>query len=496
MDKKVEELEKTIKLSKASYSTSNNLTGNPWSANDYDKLDTYELDEYKEVIQACRYFYKRDPIASTVINKLVDIGVTPLIIDKGKMSDNEYRIIDAIKWDLQEFLELGALEYLVTGLVIPEVEYKAVTKNKLMDLGIKKYDSMLLPEVMWYRDSGAVIISNPLIPSRPVYYIEIPDDLAFFILNKGTLKDGTIDLELYREIAMLYPELVAAINAGKRKVKLDNNDVIRRRYLSNSPYPVPYLYSALEALKHKRNLRRMDYSIASRIIGAIQLITLGDKDFPLAEEDFEQLDNLKSQMTHRESANKDVERVFQLFGNHTLKISWVFPDTAALLDEAKYKNVNSDIIYSLGIPNILITGETERTGTSDPEFATLSPIKTMNEFRRKLLNLATKIINRTLDKNKIKNRPSSIRFENVNMHKFSEFVDALVKLNDGGTLSKTTIADLLGFDFMNEVENRKVEKELLDEYGLTEFDAKPYSPQPGEPTEPTTKPQPKEVKNE
>lgn len=471
----------TIRLAMASsYLTPLASSDNPWSPEEYDKLDTYDLDKYKEVIGDCRYFYKRDPIASTVVNKLIDIGITELIIDQGTLSDNEYRIIDAVKNDLQEFLELGALEYLITGLVVPEIEFTTVTKSKLMDLGIKKYSSMKLPEVMWYRDSATIIIRNPLIPSKPSYFVKIPDDLAYFIRNKGVFEDGTEDKELYKLISKLYPEMIEAVNSNKLKIPLENDDIIRRRYLSNSPYPMPYLYSALESLKHKRNIRRMDYSIAARVIGAIQLVTLGDKDFPLTEEDSDQLDSIRDQMRHRELYNKDLERVYQLFGNHTLQISWVFPDTAALLDEVKYRNVNSDIMYALGLPRILITGETERTGTSEAEFATLSPIKTMHDFRRKLLSLSKKIINRVLSENNIRNKPSDIRFENINLHAFAEFVDALIKLNEGGAISKTTITDTLGFNFEEEVKNRSKEKELLEEYGLPEFDERPFSPPPGQ----------------
>jgi hypothetical protein len=481
IEESISEEKKIIRLAvSSSYLTPLASNNNPWSPEDYDKLDTYDLDNYKEIINDCRYFYKKDPIASTVVNKLIDIGITQLIVDQGTLSDNEYRIIDAFKDDLQEFLELGALEYLLTGLVIPEIELAIAPKNKLVDLGIKKYTSMLLPEVMWYRDSATVIINNPLIPSKPSYFIKIPDELAYFIRTKGMFKDGTKDEELYREISKLYPEMIKAINENKDKIPLKNDDIIRRRYLANSPYPIPYLYSALESLKHKRNIRRMDYSIAARVIGAIQLITLGDKDFPLTEEDSDQLEDIKGQMRHRDLYSKDLERVYQLFGNHTLKISWVFPDVAALLDEAKYRNVNNDIMYALGLPRILITGETERTGTSDSEFATLSPIKTMEDFRRKLLSLARKIINRVLLENKIKNRPSDIRFENINLHNFAEFVDALIKLNEGGAISKTTTDKILGFNFEEETKNRSKEKKLLEKYDLDVFDQVPFSPPPGQ----------------
>lgn len=452
---------------------------NPWSPDDYDKLDTFESNDYHNVVNDCRFFYKRDPLASTTINKIVDIGVTDIIIDQGTLTDNEYKILIEILPRIQEFIELGVLEYLISGLVIPEIEYQNVTLPRIKQMGIKRYSTLMLPEVMWYRDSSAVTINSPLIPSLPAYYIKIPEDLCMFILNKGKNSDGTEDKELYETILTLYPELVAAILKGTFKIKLENDNIIRRRYLSNSPYPLPYLYSALESLRHKRNIRRMDYSIASRVVGAIQLIRLGDKDFPLTLEDSDQLDYIRDQLRHRESTyGSNVERVYQLFGNHTLDISWVFPNMEALLDESKYNSVNADILFALGFPRVLSTGETQRTGTSESDIAILSPIKTMNEFRRKFIYLAKNIIYEILRLNHIKRIPSDIRFSDINLYQFNIFVDALIKLHDTGAVSKTTLTSALGFDYTQETKNRKSELELREKYGLTDFDATPFSPTP------------------
>jgi hypothetical protein len=453
---------------------------NPWTSYEYDKMDSDKLSDYRNIVKECRFFYKRDPIASTTINKLVDIGITDLVIDKGSLTINEMRILDAIKPNLQEFLELGAIEYLLSGLIVPEIEFAAKPKNELQMYGIKKHNSLELPSVYWLRDSGGVIINNSFIPSEPSYFIEVDDEIIFFVQSKGTYADGTEDREMYLKLAKLYPQFVKDILAGKKKVKLENKHIIRRRYLSDSPYPIPYLYSALESLKHKRNIRRMDYSIAARVISAVQLIQLGDKDFPLTEDDEDQFDDIRYQMRHRDNSSNELERVYQLFANHTLKISWVFPNMEALLDESKYKNVNEDIVYALGMPRILITGETARTGTSNPEWATMSPIKTMKDFRRKLLRIAKYIIYETLEKNNIKNKPYEVKFKDVNMREVSEFVEALVKLYDTGNLSRKTLVETLGFNFEQEVDNRAEEKDLFEEKGIPDFNPTPFSPGPGQ----------------
>jgi len=453
---------------------------NPWTSDEFDKLDTYNIKDYRNVVDESRFFYKRDPLASTTMNKIIDIGVTELVVDQGTLTDNEQRIVQAMLPALNEFMEVCALEYLVTGLVVPEYEFYTATKRDLERLRIKRYNSLTLPSTLWVRDSATIKINSTFLTDKPSYYVEIPSDTVFFILNKGVYPDGTEDRELYRELATNYPEIVNAVKRNDYYIKIDDDrNIIRSRYLSNSPYPIPYMYPALEALKHKRNIRRMDYSIASRVISAIQLIKLGNDEYPVTEDDEDAFNEIRAQMRHRDSAGKDIERIFQLFTNHTTTIEWVFPDTKALLDDVKYKSVNQDIIYAFGFPRILITGETERTGTSDPSYAVLSPKSTMEKVRNKLIRVAENVILDTLEYNDIPRVPGDIRFKAINLHNFDEFTTALVELYNSGNLSRTSYAEALGYNLDEEFKQRKEDQELLEEYDLPEYGQLPYSPQPG-----------------
>ena len=48
-------------------------------------VDRMELPkEYHKLIKTCRFFYKRDPIAGTVLNKMVDCAITPLTNKKSE----------------------------------------------------------------------------------------------------------------------------------------------------------------------------------------------------------------------------------------------------------------------------------------------------------------------------------------------------------------------------------------------------------------------------
>ena len=160
----------------------NVTVANPWSADDVDKLEAVGLDEYKEVIKACRFFYKRDPIGSSVINKMVDIGITSLDFTKAGLTNNEEKLVKALLKPLQEFAEAMTLEYLLTGLIVPEIKYTAITTDNLKKLGIKKFSTLVRPTTMSLRDPATIKI-NSVIPDMPSYYVTIPDKLIFFIMN-------------------------------------------------------------------------------------------------------------------------------------------------------------------------------------------------------------------------------------------------------------------------------------------------------------------------
>lgn len=440
--------------------------GSSISPNDVDKLEILDIKKYHDIVNQCRYYYKRDPIAGTVINKLVDIGVTELIFDRGNMPVNEFRVFEGINDSLQEFIENCGLEYLISGLVIPEIKYAAATKEMLVEMGVKKYNSLIIPVSMWLRDPVTIKINSSMVMDEPSYFVVLPEELVFFITNKGKYPDGTEDQRLFSELLIYYPEFVKQVLDGNKEILLENDKIERRRVLSDSPYPIPYLYNSLEALKHKRNLRRMDYAIASRVIGAIQLFKLGNDNYPVTEAETDEIGTspfqaIKNQMVHSSYIKRDIDRVFQLFANHTLTIEWIYPPMDALLNEKKYIEVNEDIFFGLGFPRILTTGETLRTQSSNPEFAVLSPIKTMENMQRALIRIVKKIIKEICTANGFKNIPS-VRFDKINLNSYANFVEAMKFLFETGNISRTSLAKEFGYSFYDELKLRDTEEELIN----------------------------------
>ncbi len=451
-------------------------TDNPWTEIPKFKTTVKVHDDYLKSISHCRFFYRTEPLVSTVIDKLVEIGINDIVFSKNKLSENEYRVFKAIKPKLMELSEQMATEYLLSGLVVPEISYGKVDKDFLFALGIKKYTSLELPDSLWVRDPATIKIKTVFLGDKPSYFVKIPEGMLSFVKGKGKYPDGTEDKALYDLLIKYYPEFIKEIEAGKQEILLENENIFRRKYTSDNPYPIPYANSALEALHHKRKLRRMDYSIIDKVISAIMHVKIGDKDFPItdSEENQEYVNNIREQLRMRGRNEQVLERIFQLITNHTVQIDWIFPDTETLLNVDKYIDINQEILFGLGFPRVLITGEAQKSGTSDSEIATLSPLKTAEGFRRKILEVIRDICTEISKRNGFTSVPS-VDFKAINLHKFAETLNGLKMLYDSGGLSRTSLNNEFGYDFSSEIDLLEEEKNQLSEKGLSEFGSTPNS---------------------
>jgi hypothetical protein len=451
-------------------------TDNPYSEVPKIQTNTRSYEDYVKNVNHCRFFYKTEPLVSTVIDKLVQIGITDLVFSKNKLSDNEFRVFEAIKPKLVEFAEQMAIEYLLSGFVIPEIGYSRVDKDFIFSLGVKKYPSLELPDSMWVRDPSTVKIKTRIIGNKPSYFVKVPRDMIDFIKSKGKYPDGTRDEALYQALVEQFPDFVDAILRGETEILLENDNIIRRQYTSDNPYPIPYIQSALEALHHKRKLRRMDYSIIDKVISAIMHVKIGNDMFPISDsdEDKSYVESIVSQLRMRGRNEQVLERIFQLVTNHTVDINWVFPETEPLLNVEKYIDINQEILFGLGFPRVLITGEAQKSGTSDSEIATLSPLKTAEGFRRKILEVVKDICVEISKRNGFTSVPK-VAFKSMNLRKFQDLLNGLRLLWETSSISRTALDEEFGLDFSVIVDQLGEETKLLKEKGLSEFGPTPNS---------------------
>lgn len=475
------EIKKEKRLAKSEFIYAENPLQivNPWNVKPTDPNQAIDRTKFMALINKCRFYYRKDALTSTTINKLVEIGINDIELAKNGLSDNEFRVFTGIKQQLLDFSEDMALEFLISGLVVPEFKYIVKNKEEVARLGVKKYNSLMLPDALWLRDPTTIDIRKTIISSKPSYYVIIPDELRYFILHKGKYQDGTEDLTLYTWLNSYYPKFISDVEVGKTSISLDNDNVIRRKVLQDSPYPVPYLSPAIDILEHKRNLRKADYSIVTKVISSILHIKIGDKDFPMtdSEEDRDRLSAIKHELTWRNTTYNTVENIFQFFTDHTVELKWVFPNTDLLLSENKYSEVNQELIFALGFPRTLIAGESERSNASDPEYAAIAPVKTMENFRNKILIVLKQIVYDVATKNNFSSIPD-IAFKPINLYNFQTFLEGLKIMLDSGSLSRTSLDKVFGYDLNDELELRKSEQKKLQDSGIPEFQPTPNSRAP------------------
>lgn len=466
---------KPVKLAKATFVVAGEQD-NPWLLDTTAGQKAYDFDQYNQVLKLCRFYYKTDSLVSTVINKLVEIGINDIVFSKNGLSDNEFRVYPALKDRLTEFAGRMAQEYLISGLVVPEIGYGRINKDEIKDYGVKKYDSLILPVNMFLRDPASIKIDISYLSDQPSYFILIPETTITFIKTGGRYPDGKVDVDAFKQLKLRFPDFVKAVLSGETEILIPNRNIIRSRYLSDSPYPIPHASASLSALQQKRNLRRMDFSIMQKVIRSILHVKIGSDLFPVtdSEEDIDYLDNLRAQLNWRFAAkSQDIERIFQFITNHTVSLEWITPDTQALLDVAKYQDINKEILDALGFPQLLISGETARSNTSNPELASASPVRTMEYFRRQLIKVIRNICNDIAKLNGFKTAPD-VSFKTLNMHEFKAFVDALNSLYATGGLSRQSFGEYLGYDFYDEFSKREQEQNLIDASTVPQVGVSPF----------------------
>jgi hypothetical protein len=430
---------------------------NPWEADNFPSSETTfdrmaVPDTWHGTIKLCNFFYEREGIIRTVVDKQVEIAINDVIL-VGESSEME--VFEYAKDIIVNFLSQAATEYFLSGLVIPDIVWSTVMPERS---GLSK--PYQIPQDIWVRNPQNIKLKTSPIPNRVLPLWEVPSEFIHFINNNGTFSDGTEDRETYKELNQQFPDFVKRVKKGQRSFLLKDNYIIRRKPLLRTQYPAPYLMPVLELLIHKRNLRKMDYAVASRVINAILHVRIGNDEFPITEDDGYIIDEIANEFRRRGSVNNH-ERVFEFFTNHTVEMDWVTPEINTLLNTDKYTELNQEILYGLGFPKFLLTGEKDKSNTGSTRSALLSPLNSMNALRRDFEIFLKYIFRKIADRNGIDQVPT-VEFAPLNLIDLNDLVSIAESLYQRGLVSGTSLVELAGFEM--EAEQARIKKE--QDYGI------------------------------
>jgi hypothetical protein len=429
---------------------------------------------YHAVLEMVYDFYQRGGSVATVINRMAEFTVTNIKNGQRETSDEANTYFDAILHRkpsrMLRFLRTCALEYFLSGMVVPRVDWVPI-KGKDWSPDLKPGKTYYAPVFDLYPPK-LVLISWAGWGAKK-FYIKIPAKDVRLIKSGGSrIKEQQLKYDAW---VQNYPSFVAQVRNGSDKIELQNVDPILRKEVSISQYPTPFLFPVLEPLLFKQQLRRMDFAVASRVINAILLISEGDKDFPLTEENQGNLNELKQQIQMRSGNAAAQERLFMLFSNHTTKLEWITPDVSAMLDQEKYRQTNEEIESGLGFTKVLLTGDSRQAQASEVSTYAVQP--QMEDFRSMAIEWIEDLYVKACEMNgfSIKNRPEP-NWKPVRLQDYVKTAAIFAAAFAEGNISRTTRAESIGTDFETETELMKDEKKLMK--GLDAFPPMPYSPLP------------------
>lgn len=430
--------------------------------------------DYHAVVRMCYDFYQRGGSVTRVVDRLQEFAITDIRNGQRKTTDEQNDYFFSVLYDkpsrLMRHLRTMALEYFLSGMVLPRVEWKELKGEEISPKLVpnKKYvmptfDNYppLLVHVKWVNWG------------KKGFFLKLPQSDLKAIRNKGgKIKEQQLRYKMWMEN---FPTIVQSVDQGLDAVEITDTDAILRKEISITPYPTPYLYSVLEPLVFKQQLRRMDFSVAARVINAILLIKEGSDQFPLTPETQGLLDNLQTQMMARVGDPRKTERIFMLFSDHTTTMEWIAPDVQAMLDQDKYRQVNEELDEGLGFPGILLTGSA-RNGGQASEVSTWAIQGQMEELRSMMIEwIRDSVYTPASDYNKFRNTPDP-NFKPIKLQDMIKTAAVYQQMFTEGNVSRTTRDDMAGLDFATEAELMNDEQEIAK--GLPAFAPTPYSPPP------------------
>lgn len=393
---------------------------------------------YQEEKEQCRYFYQYDPIASSVINRMVSLASTPVYNLRLGAGDKEMAVYTNVAEIINTILPSVFTTYLVDGMAVIDFTLHRVPLQKINPKLGRLFVHTL--KTVWVRNNDTIKLKKvPTSPDYDAYYV-VPEQEREIILHKGKLPDGSDYTDVYRQLLTMFPDYVSMVRKGETLIKLSTWPMLRNM-VSFRENPQPFLVPALAPLKQKAKIVQMDYQLASRALEAVRHVRVGNDTYPVTDGDTT-IDDLRTQLQHR--PHTGVETVYTLVTNHTVDIKWVYPPLDALLSADKYVEVNNSIMTALGFSRMLLVGEAQRSN-SGGRMSSVGIVASIEQMRRDFLSWLQRLYAHIASLNRFSVIPKPV-FRPIPYEEYVAFLRALTDIIDKGMVDKTLVQEYLAYD--------------------------------------------------
>jgi hypothetical protein len=452
-----------------------------------------------KIYERIRSYYRSKDVFGSYVDTLCDLAISGFENDCEDMKikeffDNWCQDVDmeeVLEWIFHEFFRSGLVRtYKVLGKYEPQVnrlptvkdvpqpavpgkaqgetEAEYLSQRKLWEMGEllekqefedhfeyaerkKRWSKGFIPIAYTVLNPTEIELVGPPVFNQTRVVLRISDELEQLV-KREEIK-GSITPAEKMILDNLPPEIKSAIKSGD-DVELDPEYVgaIDNRRMPYEKYAINPMVRALEAVEYKESLREADYSTIDGITSEILVVTVGDKDFPVTEED---------ELQAVSELFNTAQKAYCVVWNHTLQVKRLpIENIDQIFGAKKFEQAELDISGSMRVPRALLDGV--MIGNTSKEALSLS-IKSLTA----LINYARRQVTRWLyreyaiiaDAYGFKRYPT-VRWDTFVLKDELAIKTLLMGIVDRRIASYETILKLLGFD--PGYEKKMLAKEMVD----------------------------------
>lgn len=438
--------------------------GSRYGLREEQTIEVPEPTDFYNCVKMARDIYFKEGIVRTAVDMMIDFAATGFENDvEGqkrikKWYDNHCKYADMDSVVRHIFWEL-----FITGDAFMYRGDRSVVKSG-PDKGAVYYPYTILNPLKTSVEGSLLFDAN-------VFAVDMNEELRH-VYNLPPRLQAEFKKKIPKEFRKIFNKdgslnNTELLSGGKLILNPAKTSRISRNRQPYQRYSVPFLRGCFEPVAIKRRLREMDLSTAEGMINSIVLIKVGTDEHPATP----------GQMRILNSVLMTSAKSLELLWNHAIEIEFLNPDWQALQGE-KYKEVDNDILNSLGVPSVLISGQ--------GSFATawtsiVSLVERLNRARNMVARWLEEEYRVIAEEENFKTVPH-VRFKSMNLRDDKVFKNILQNLYDRGLLDPRTILEEAEFD-PDTVEARK--EEYKDKMDIFE---PPYTPFSGMQTPKPPKP--------
>jgi len=423
-----------------------------------------------EQFKVCKALYIHEGIVGTVLDMLIDLSIPKVKVRniknpklekaieywKKHVNMNNSNITNGVEFVVRNFLK----DYYLCGNVFPYTKWK-----KTYIPSIK--NSYKLPMSMVTIDPSVIEI-----PPESVAFgdkeIYLNMDRIFGPMTTRNQRSGFLSK---------YPLKIRRQAKDGNRIPLDPKEVthLKRKGSSYAPWGVPYLTRVFNSIASKRKLRHLDDSTIDGLINSITIFKVGDKDVPATY--------APSRLRAFASLIKNPNPSLTLVWSWDVEILSVSPKGEVLDMTDRYKSVDMDTLYALGMPVSLLTGEGARAG--DVWASIIFFVERLAEANSEIEVFFTQKIEEICVENGFDSE-HDIVVNAVRPKVNKDFVrNVVLALYDRGLLDPSMTLDEAGYDIV-EVMQRREEEDKKKYHEAIQIPSLPFSTPKGVPA-PTDK---------